>query len=94
MYVNAKEGQTLLMSDHKILPRIFSAGDDYVSVDEMLIFAPGREPVECLNVTINNDDMFETSESFVLSLDVKHECVPVNATVYIDIIDDECKLHV
>ena len=82
------------MSDHKVLPRMFSAGDDYVSVEEMLIFAPGREPVECLNVTIINDDIFETSESFVLSLDVKHESVPVNATVYINIIDDECKLHV
>ena len=80
------------MSDHKILPRIFSAGDDYVSVNETLIFARGREPVECLNVTINNDDILETSESFVLSLDVEYENISVNATVYI--IDDECKLHV
>ena len=80
------------MSDHKILPRIFSAGDDYVSLEKIIIFAPGREPVECLNVTINNDDIFETSESFVLSLDVEHESIPVKATVYI--IDDECKLLV
>ena len=92
IYINAKEGQTLLMSDHKILPQIFTAGDDYIFMEKIIIFAPGRESVECLNVTIVNDDIFEASESFVLSLNVEYESVPVKATVYI--IDDERKLHV
>ena len=80
------------MSHHKVLPQIFTAADDYISVEKILIFAPGRESVECLNVTIINDDIFEASESFVLSLDVEHKRVPVKTTVYI--IDDERKLHV
>lgn len=58
-------------------------------MNEVLIFGPGREPVECLNVTINNDEIFEASESFMLSLNVKHESIPVNVTVYI--LDSECK---
>ena len=71
---------------------MFTAGDDYVPVNEILIFGPGRESVECLNVTINDNEIFEASESFILSLDIEHESVPVNATVYI--LDDECKTHV
>jgi hypothetical protein len=76
---------------HKVFLPIFTAGDDYVSVNEILIFDPGRESVECLNVTISDDEIFEASESFVLSLDVEHEVVTVNATVYI--LDDESKTY-
>lgn len=61
-------------------------------MNEILIFGPGSKLVECLNVPINDDKIFEASESFILSLDVEHESVPVNATVYI--LDDECKTHV
>ena len=59
-------------------------------VNEILIFGPGRELVECLNVSINNDEIFESSESFVLSMAVEHENIPVNATIYV--LDDECKI--
>ena len=68
----------------------FTAGDDYIPVNEILIFVPGRESVECFNVSINDDNIFETSESFTLSLGVEHDNVPENATVYI--LDDECKI--
>ena len=92
VFRNANEGQILLPMDHEVFLPTFTAGDDYAPVNEILIFGPGSESVECLNVTINDDEIFEASESFILSLDVEHESVPVNAIVYI--LDDECKTHV
>ena len=92
VFRNANEGQILLPMDHEVFLPTFTAGDDYTPVNEILIFGPGSESVECLNITINDDEIFEASESFILSLDVEHESVPVNAIIYI--LDDECKTHV
>ena len=69
---------------------IFIAGDDYDPVNEIVIFDPERESAQCLNVSINDDEIFEGSESFTLSLSVGDESTPMQATVYI--LDNECKI--
>lgn len=86
MLINAIYVDVIINHD---LPQTFTAGDDYSPVNEMFIFGPGRDSVQCLNVTVNDNDVFEASESFMLSLTVEHESAPVNTAIHI--LDDECK---
>ena len=67
-----------------------TAGDDYSPVNSTIIFVPDQEAVHCLNISITDDDILESTESFTLSLSVTNGTSEY-ATVYI--LDNECKNH-
>lgn len=69
---------------------IGAAGNDYGLVSETLLFTPGGSSVLCFNVSIIDDDILETTEYFMLSLNLLDQVVD-SARANVSIIDNECK---
>jgi hypothetical protein len=73
---------------HNILP----LGDsDYIDVNQTLLFTPGGEMTLCFDVHINDDNIYERSELFSLSLNPLESAHIqfTNSTVLVEILDDE-----
>lgn len=51
-----------------IFNALLTAGDDYSSINEVLVISPTQDPVQCIEVTIVDDDIVESSEAFSISL--------------------------
>ena len=70
-----------------------AAGSDYETVNEMLIFTPYGETAQCFNISIIDDHVYESSETFLLSISpLDNACLMLtNRTISIDILDNECK---
>lgn len=60
-------------------------------MNRTLLFTPGGETTLCFDVPINDDDIFERSETFSLSLDPLESAHVqlTNSTVLVEILDDE-----
>ena len=71
---------------------LFSLGDsDYADVNQTLLFTPGGEMTLCFHVLINDDNVYERSEVFSLSLNPLESAhiQLTNSTVLVEILDDE-----
>ena len=71
---------------------IFSLGDsDYADVNQTLLFTPGGEMTLCFDVFIDEDNIYERSEVFSLSLNPLESAHVqlTNSTVLVEILDDE-----
>ena len=76
---------------HCILNALFLAADDYNSVDEQRTFLPGT-PVgteQCFNITIVDDVMEESDESFLVILTSSDADINEDVAVVIILDDDE-----
>lgn len=71
---------------------ILSLGDsDYTDVNQTLLFTPGGEMELCFDVRIIDDNTYEGSELFSLSLNPLESAhiQLINSTVLVEILDDE-----
>lgn len=75
---------------------LLSAGSDFESLEETVIFPPGsvngsNGMSACVTVTIVNNTAFEKSEYFALVIVAVEDNVVILFNLTIHIIDDDCK---
>ena len=75
------------------IPFIFTAGEDYVSINgAMLTFAPFTNIV-CTNLTITDDEVEEEDEVFMIEVSsLTEKAISDQSAVLVTIKDDDCEL--
>ena len=71
---------------------LYTAGEDYITVNDSLLFTPGGNSAHCFDVVVLDDSISESVETFTLSLVAMDDEETTHVdTVTVTILDGECK---